>query len=143
MEPLPKGANFVRAKMLWEIGLNIAGDPDEPYTGNRDVCVSVGSASADHYRPYLRMSTGSPILAHAVMKGDLDMAFVNPSGFVTQMYRGTGLFEGNPLPGALGRTQGRAGRRGAPAAGGGCALQPRRHGRWIEPWPRGSREPRG
>jgi TRAP-type uncharacterized transport system substrate-binding protein len=98
MEPLPKGANFVRAKMLWEIGLNIAGDPDEPYTGNRDICVSVGSASADHYRPYLRMSTGSPILAHAVMKGDLDMAFVNPSGFVTQMYRGTGLFEGNPLP---------------------------------------------
>jgi TRAP-type uncharacterized transport system substrate-binding protein len=98
MEPLPKGANFVRAKMLWEIGLNIAGDPNEPYTGNRDICVSVGSGSADQYRPYLRMSTGSPILAHAVMRGDQDMAFVNPSGFVTQMYRGTGLFEGTPLP---------------------------------------------
>ena len=98
MEPLPKGANFVRAKMLWEIGLHIAGDPNEPYTGNRDVCISVGSGSGDQYRPYLRMSTGSPILARAVMRGDLDMAFVNPSGFVTQMYRGTGLFAGAPLP---------------------------------------------
>ena len=28
MEPLPVGANFRRAKMLWEIGLHIAGDPD-------------------------------------------------------------------------------------------------------------------
>ncbi|HWP29476.1 MAG TPA: TAXI family TRAP transporter solute-binding subunit [Chloroflexota bacterium] len=97
MEPLPRGANFVRAKMLWEIGLHIAGDPNEPYTGNRDICITVGSGSADHYRPYLRMSPGSPILAHAVVRGDLDMVFVNPSGFCTQMYRGTGLFS-EPLP---------------------------------------------
>ena len=27
MEPLPKGANFVRGKTLWEIGLHIAGNP--------------------------------------------------------------------------------------------------------------------
>jgi hypothetical protein len=27
MEPLPKGANFVRAKTLWEIGLHLAGNP--------------------------------------------------------------------------------------------------------------------
>ena len=37
MEPLPKGANFQRAKLLWEIGLHIAGNPDTPYYGNRDV----------------------------------------------------------------------------------------------------------
>jgi hypothetical protein len=30
MEPLPVGANFIRAKMLWEIGLDIAGDPSIP-----------------------------------------------------------------------------------------------------------------
>jgi hypothetical protein len=30
MEPLPKGANFVRAKFLWEIGLHIAGNPATP-----------------------------------------------------------------------------------------------------------------
>ena len=43
MEPLPKGANFIRAKFLWEIGLHIAGNPATPYYGNRDICISVGS----------------------------------------------------------------------------------------------------
>ena len=41
MEPLPVGANFKRAKMLWEIGLHIAGDPAIPYGGNRDMCIAV------------------------------------------------------------------------------------------------------
>src|SRR3990172_8876285 len=43
MEPLPRGANFVRAKMLWEIGLDVAGDLAIPYGGNRDMCITVGS----------------------------------------------------------------------------------------------------
>ena len=97
MEPLPRGANFQRTLMLWEIGLHIAGDPNTPYDGNRDMCISVGSGSANNFRPWLRMSTGSPILAHAVAKGDLEMSIVNPSGFLTQAYRGTGLFK-EPLP---------------------------------------------
>jgi len=97
MEPLPRGANFKRAKMLWEIGLHIAGDPAEPYTGNRDVCITVGSGSGERYRPWLRMSSGSPILANAVARGELEMAIVNPSGLLTQAYRGTGLFP-RPLP---------------------------------------------
>lgn len=93
MEPLPRGANFQRTRMLWEIGLHIAGDPATPYYGNRDMCIAVGSGSAENFRPWLRMSTGSPILAHAVARGDLEMAMVNPSGFLTQAYRGTGLFK--------------------------------------------------
>jgi hypothetical protein len=97
MEPLPRGANFLRAKMLWEIGLHIAGDPNEPYTGNRDICISVGSGSGERHRPWLRLACGSPILAQAVVHGELEGAFVNPSGFVTQAYRGTGLFS-TPLP---------------------------------------------
>ena len=97
MERLPRGANFQRSLMLWQIGLHVAGDPDEPYYGNRDMCISVGSGSADNFRPWLRMSTGSPIIAHAVAKGDLEMSMVNPSAFLTQAYRGTGLFE-EPLP---------------------------------------------
>ncbi|MBI2360781.1 MAG: hypothetical protein HYV04_18070 [Deltaproteobacteria bacterium] len=97
MEPLPRGANFQRAKFLWEIGLHVAGNPDTPYYGNRDMCIVVGSGSAETYRPWLRMSTGSPILAHAVARGELEMAMVNPSGLLTQAYRGTGLFK-EPLP---------------------------------------------
>src|SRR2546422_7890074 len=97
MEPLPRGANFQRAKMLWEIGLHIAGDPNTPYYGPRDMCISIGSGSAENFKPWLGMSTGSPILARAVCSGDLELAMVNPSGFLTQAYRGTGLFS-EPLP---------------------------------------------
>jgi TRAP-type uncharacterized transport system substrate-binding protein len=97
MEPLPKGANFIRAKFLWEIGLHIAGDPAEPYYGNRDICITVGSGSGERYKPWLRMSSGSPILAHAVARGELEAAIVNPSALLTQAVRGRGLFKA-PLP---------------------------------------------
>ncbi len=97
MEPLPRGANFQRAKMLWEIGLHVAGNPNTPYYGNRDMCIVVGSGSDENFRPWLRMATGSPVLAYAVVRGELEMAMVNPSGFLTQAYRGTGLFS-EPLP---------------------------------------------
>jgi TRAP-type uncharacterized transport system substrate-binding protein len=99
IEPLPSGANFRRAKTIWEIALDIAGNPAEPYYGNRDVRISVGSGSGDTFRSWLSFSTGSPILAHAVARGEVDFAFVNPSGALTQAYRGTGLFAGHdPLP---------------------------------------------
>src|SRR5947207_1742955 len=94
---LPKGANFIRAKFLWEIGLHIAGNPATPYYGNRDICVTVGSGSGEKYKPWLRMSCGSPILAHAVARGELEAAIVNPSAMLTQAVRGKGLFSA-PLP---------------------------------------------
>jgi TRAP-type uncharacterized transport system substrate-binding protein len=97
MEPLPRGSQFIRAKTLWEVALDVAGDFSIPYTGNRDICISIGSGSGETFRPALRMSVGSPILAHAVVRGELEMAFVNPSALLTQAYRGTGLFS-EPLP---------------------------------------------
>ena len=93
LEPLPKGANFARAKMLWEIGLDVAGDIDIPYGGNRDMRISVGSGGSDTWRPSLNLATGSAILAHDVCRGAVDMAFVNPSALLTQAYRGVGLFD--------------------------------------------------
>jgi TRAP-type uncharacterized transport system substrate-binding protein len=92
-EPLPRGANFRRAKFLWEIGLNVAGNPQTPYGGDRDMCITVGNGSGDKFRPALRMATGSPILAYDVVNGGLDMAMVNPCGFLTQMHRGVGMFK--------------------------------------------------
>jgi TRAP-type uncharacterized transport system substrate-binding protein len=97
MEPLPVGANFKRAKMLWEIGLHIAGDPDIPYGGNRDMCITVGSGGQADFRPSLKLASGSAIMAHDVVAGNIDMAFVNPSALLTQAYRGVGLFT-EPLP---------------------------------------------
>jgi TRAP-type uncharacterized transport system substrate-binding protein len=98
MEPLPKGANFVRGKTLWEIGLHIAGNPATPYGGNRDMVITVGSGSGERFRPWLRLASGSAILAEEVAKGDgIEAAFVNPSALLTQAYRGVGLFK-TPLP---------------------------------------------
>jgi TRAP-type uncharacterized transport system substrate-binding protein len=97
MEQLPKGANFVRSKTLWEIGLHIAGNPATPYGGNRDMVITVGSGSGETFRPWLRLATGSAILAEEVAKGGVETAFVNPSALLTQAYRGVGLFK-QPLP---------------------------------------------
>ena len=97
MEPLPVGANFKRAKMLWEIGLHIAGDPAIPYGGNRDMCIAVGSGGQADFRPSLKLASGSAIMAHDVVAGNIDMAFVNPSALLTQAYRGVGPFD-KPLP---------------------------------------------
>src|SRR5215471_15493223 len=98
MEPLPKGANFIRAKTLWEIGLHIAGNPATPYGGNRDMVIAVGSGSGPAFRPWLRLATGSAILAEQVANGGgIELAFVNPSALLTQAYRGVGLFS-TPLP---------------------------------------------
>jgi TRAP-type uncharacterized transport system substrate-binding protein len=98
MEPLPKGANFVRGKTLWEIGLHIAGNPATPYGGNRDMVITVGSGSGETFRSWLRLATGSAILAEEVAKGGgVEAAFVNPSALLSQAYRGVGLFK-EPLP---------------------------------------------
>jgi TRAP-type uncharacterized transport system substrate-binding protein len=83
--------------MLWEIGLHIAGNPNTPYYGPRDMCITVGSGSNETMKPWLRMSTGSPILAYGICRGELEVAMINPSGLLTQAHRGTGLFP-HPLP---------------------------------------------
>jgi TRAP-type uncharacterized transport system substrate-binding protein len=68
-----------------------------PYGGNRDMVITVGSGSGAHFRPWLRLATGSAILARDVAGGGVDLAFVNPSALLTQAYRGVGLFP-SPLP---------------------------------------------
>src|ERR1044071_8070846 len=93
MEPLPRGAQFTRAKMLWEIALGVGGDIKIPYYGDRDIKIDIGNASGEHYKPKLRMSVGSPILAHAVVIEEIEIGFVNPPALLTQAYRGTGIFK--------------------------------------------------
>src|SRR5438105_12327685 len=83
--------------MLWEIALGMAGNPAIPYYGNRDISLVIGNGSAETFTPAVRMAPGSPVLAQAVVRGDLELAFVNPSALLTQAYRGTGIFR-EPLP---------------------------------------------
>ncbi|HZD28803.1 MAG TPA: hypothetical protein VE251_08940, partial [Xanthobacteraceae bacterium] len=60
--------------------------------------ITVGSGAGAAFRPWLRLATGSAILAEQVATGDgFDLAFVNPSALLTQAYRGVGLFRA-PLP---------------------------------------------
>lgn len=95
--PLPRGANFRRTKFMWEIGLDIAGNPATPYGGNRDMRITVGNGSGEAFAPWLSMGTGSPILIQDVIGGGLQMSIVNPSAFLTQAYRGVGFCKA-PLP---------------------------------------------
>lgn len=97
IELLPRGSNFLRAKMLWEIGLDVAGDPLIPYGENRDMRISVGSGGSDSWKPSLNLATGSAVLAYDVCRGDVDMAFMNPSALLTQAYRGIAPFD-KPMP---------------------------------------------
>src|SRR5262249_2705410 len=97
MEGLPRGATFKRLKTLWEIGLHVANNPVARQTGNREMFIAVGSGSVKSFNPSLRMATGSPLLAYAVARDELDVAIINPSGLLTQAYRGNGIFP-EPLP---------------------------------------------
>jgi len=97
MEGLPRGATFKRLKTLWEIGLHVANNPAARHTGNREMYIAVGSGSDKSFKPSLRMATGSPLLAYAVARDELDVAIINPSGLLTQAYRGKGIFP-EPLP---------------------------------------------
>ena len=69
MDAVPRGANFARIKLLWEIGVHVAADPSARGTNNRDMCIMVGSGSGDKFQPSLRMATGSPQLASDVARG--------------------------------------------------------------------------
>jgi hypothetical protein len=82
MQPLPRGAQFLRSKVLWELALGVAGDPSIPYQGNRDIGVVIGNGSQETFKPSLRLSPGSAVLSHAVVGGELEAAFVNPSAIL-------------------------------------------------------------
>src|SRR5579862_5898069 len=95
-QPL-NSANLRRAAVLWQIGQNLARARQQTHDPKRDMCITVGSGSGDHYTPDVRMTMGSALLAHAVVNGELEVAFVNPTALLTQACRGVGLFQ-QPLP---------------------------------------------
>ncbi|HEX6511504.1 MAG TPA: TAXI family TRAP transporter solute-binding subunit [Chloroflexota bacterium] len=81
--------NEARGVMLTQMGLAMMASRWE---GARDILVTVGDATGEAFQPQLKIATGLIGLAHAVARGEVDAAFVNPSGLLTQAYRGTGLF---------------------------------------------------
>src|SRR5947209_20300972 len=90
-------AALIRNVMLSEIALHVSDTAKARANATRTLYVAIGSGSGDRFRPWLRMTDGSPFLAHAVARGELDVTFMNPSALLTQAYRGVGLFK-EPLP---------------------------------------------
>ncbi|MCH7608438.1 MAG: hypothetical protein IIC94_07725 [Chloroflexi bacterium] len=94
--PPRASGNTARVLTLWELASEIMSDRTLP-GGNRDISIAVGNGTGSSFKPWLRFATGTPLLAHDVVAGGIEMAFLNPSGCLTQAYRGTGLFS-EPLP---------------------------------------------
>lgn len=91
------GANAIRAFALMQIGLGLAQDRSDPARPYRDVRVSLGAGEGGAWEQRLVFSTGSPELALSVARGEIDLAAINPSAYLTMAYRGTG-----PFPAPLG-----------------------------------------
>ncbi len=82
--------NLARSKFVAEVGMGLA---EMRIPGAGDFCVTLGDGTGHGFKPAIRLATGLIGLAHAVAGGDLEAAFVNPSGLLTQAYRGSGLFQ--------------------------------------------------
>ena len=91
------GASVARAKALIDVAMLMSQDranPDRPY---RDARISIGTVAAGEFRPGLSFATGSPDIAYAVARKEIDVAALNPSAFLTMACRGTGPYA-EPLP---------------------------------------------
>jgi len=89
LEHTKVSGNEARGVMLTQAGLALMASR---WSGAKDMCVVLGEATGDSFQPRLKIATGLAGLAHAVASGDIDAAFVNPSGLLTQAYRGRGVF---------------------------------------------------
>ena len=96
-QPPRGGASVARADALAQIALGLSQDRSDPTRPYRDVRISVGAVNDAAFQSALSFGTGSPDLAFAVARGELDVAAINPSAFLTMAYRGTGPFQ-EPLP---------------------------------------------
>ena len=98
MEPQPPlrrgapNAAMIRNVMLSEIALHVSDSAKARANATRTLAVAIGSGSGERFQPWLRLTDGSPFLAHAIVRGELDVTFMNPSALLTQAYRGVGLF---------------------------------------------------
>ncbi len=91
-QPPRGGASVARAEAMAEIALGLSQDRSDPARPYRDVRIAIGAVNDGAFNSALSFGTGSPDLAFAVARGDLDVAAINPSAYLTMAYRGTGPF---------------------------------------------------
>ena len=88
---------FTRPNAIAQIALRMARDrptADGPY---RDLRFSMGTVQDGTYLPALTFGTENPDVLEAVGRGEVDLATINPSAYLTMAYLGTGPFP-EPLP---------------------------------------------
>ena len=86
------GASVARARALIDVAMLMSQDRSNPERPYRDARISIGTVSGGEFHAGLSFATGSPDIAYAVARREIDVAALNPSAFLTMAYRGTGPF---------------------------------------------------
>jgi TRAP-type uncharacterized transport system substrate-binding protein len=87
----------MRVNALVQIAHGISQDRSDPERPYADLRVTLGATRHGAYRPALSFANGDFDLASAVARGEVDLAAMNPSAYLTMAYRGTGPYA-EPLP---------------------------------------------
>ncbi|MDP2645028.1 MAG: TAXI family TRAP transporter solute-binding subunit [Desulfobacterales bacterium] len=96
-QPARNQASGMRVNALIQIAYGMSRDRSDPDFDCNDLRVSLGTTRDGVYQPAFSFANGDYTLVHAVVRGDVDLASINPSGYLNMAYRGTGLFR-EPAP---------------------------------------------
>ncbi len=82
----------MRVNALFQMALGLSMNRNIPQRVYGDLRVTLGVVRDGVYQPSLKLANGDFDLAYAVDQGDLDVAAINPSAFLSMAYRGTGPY---------------------------------------------------
>jgi TRAP-type uncharacterized transport system substrate-binding protein len=86
----------MRVNALFQIALGLSMNPGPDWSAT-NLRLSLGAVRDGEYQTTLSFANGDYELAFAVARGELDVATVNPSAFLSMAFRGRGLYP-EPLP---------------------------------------------
>jgi len=94
-DPQPFSVSSLRPKLMFETAAEMVGRSDWPY---RNARITLRDQGGEHEAEYTLMGTQSPDVIGDVVRGDVQVAMLNPSAMLTLAVRGTGPFaEPQPL----------------------------------------------
>ena len=94
-DPPPFSVSSLRPKLIFETAAEMVGRSDWPY---RNARITLRDQDGEHKAKYTLMGTQSPDVIGDVVRGDVQVAMLNPSAMLTLAVRGTGPFaEPQPL----------------------------------------------
>jgi len=82
----------MRVNALYQMALGLSMNRNVSQRVYGDLRFTPGVVQEETYRPSLKLANGDFDLAYAVDQGDLDVAAINPSAFLSMAFRGTGPY---------------------------------------------------